>query len=79
MPVKPALKKNDKAPKKGGQATTSDSQPAREKRAEEILEGGWSEPTTITVKPFNQLELTEKELKAELYVSITQCSAFKLG
>ena len=76
MPVKPALKKNDKAPKKAGQVTASDSQPTREKRAEEILEGGWSEPTTITVKPFNQLDLTEKELKAELYVSIPPCSFF---
>ena len=66
MPVKPAIKKTDKVVKKGSQIASSDNQPVREKRAEEILEGGWSEPTTVTVKPFNQLDLTEKELKTEL-------------
>jgi hypothetical protein len=66
MPAKPTIKKNDKVVKKGGQTTASENQPVRERRAEEILEGGWSEPTMITVKPFNQLDLTEKELKAEL-------------
>ena len=70
MPAKPTIKKNDKLPKKGGQTSISENQPVREKRADENLEGGWNEPTMITVKPFNQLDLTEKELKTELYVQL---------
>ncbi len=64
MPVKPALKKPDGKPQK--KAPSQDAQPAREKRTEDTGDGGWSEPMTVSVKPFNQLDLTEKELKAEL-------------
>ena len=61
MPVKPALKKTDGKPVK--KAPSQDTQPNREKKAEDGE--GWSEPQTVTVKPFNQLDLSEKELKME--------------
>jgi hypothetical protein len=66
MPVKPANKKTDKPLKKSGQSGSPDSQPFREKKADDNADGGWNEPTTISVKPYNQLELSEKELKVEL-------------
>jgi hypothetical protein len=43
----------------------AEEKPKPKKKAEEETNTGWTEPTTVMVKPPEQLDLTEKELAAE--------------
>jgi len=57
MPPKKQLKKADKAQEPAAAKSV--------KHHEEDRQGGWVEPTTVTVKPPEQLALTDKELETE--------------
>ena len=43
----------------------AEEKPKPKKKVEEETNTGWTEPTTVMVKPPEQLDLTEKELAAE--------------